>query len=63
MTDAAQQVYVPQVDVGLQFDAIRADGDPAAAKTPPSGGNLGTVEAMLRLLIDAGFAERRKTSE
>ena len=44
---------------GLLFDAIRAHGDPAAAKTPPSGGNLGTTEAILRLLRDAGFADIR----
>jgi ubiquinone/menaquinone biosynthesis C-methylase UbiE len=44
---------------GLLFDAIRAHGDPHAAKTPPSGGNLATVEAMLHLLRDAGFAEAR----
>src|ERR1051325_7134725 len=44
---------------GLLFDAIRAHGDPAAAKTPPSGGNLGTTEAILRLLRDAGLADIR----
>jgi ubiquinone/menaquinone biosynthesis C-methylase UbiE len=44
---------------GLLFDAIRAHGDPNAAKTPPSGGNLGTLEAMLHLLRDAGFADIR----
>jgi SAM-dependent methyltransferase len=38
----------------LLFDAIRAHGDPLAANAPPSGGNLGTVEAALRLLDDAG---------
>ena len=40
----------------LLFDAIREHGDLDAAKTPPSGGNLGTAEAVLRLLGDAGFA-------
>lgn len=43
----------------LLFDAIREHGDPNAAKTPPSGGNLGTIEAMLRLLCEGGFAEVR----
>jgi ubiquinone/menaquinone biosynthesis C-methylase UbiE len=41
----------------LLFDAIAAHGDPDAAKAPPSGGNLGTAEAALRLLDGAGFAE------
>jgi ubiquinone/menaquinone biosynthesis C-methylase UbiE len=40
----------------LLFDAIAAHGDPAAAKTPPSGGNLGSAESILRLLNDAGFS-------
>ena len=40
----------------LLFDAIRAHGDmEAAAMAPPSGGNLGTSEAVLSLLRDAGF--------
>ena len=40
----------------LLFDAIRAHGDmEAAATVPPSGGNLGTSEAVLSLLRDAGF--------
>ena len=43
----------------LLFDAIRDHGDPNAAKTPPSGGNLGTTDAVLRLLRDAGFADAR----
>jgi hypothetical protein len=43
----------------LLFDAIREHGDPAAAKTPPSGGNLGTLGAVLRLLRDAGFRKIR----
>ena len=41
----------------LLFDAIRAHGDPNAAKTPPSGGGLGTVESILRLLHDGGVAD------
>jgi len=41
----------------LVFDAIRQYGDMGAAKTPPSGGNLGTGDAVLRLLTDTGFAE------
>src|SRR6266852_4116287 len=41
----------------LLFDAIRAYGDmEAAATAPPSGGNLGTSEAVLHLLRNAGFA-------
>jgi ubiquinone/menaquinone biosynthesis C-methylase UbiE len=43
----------------LLFDAIRDHGDPNAAKTPPSGDNLGTVETVLRLLREAGFANVR----
>src|SRR5437764_13724188 len=43
----------------LLFDAIREHGDPNAAKTPPSGGNLGTVEAVVHLLREARFAEAR----
>jgi ubiquinone/menaquinone biosynthesis C-methylase UbiE len=43
----------------LLFDAIRDHGDPYAVKTPPSGGNLGTVEAVLRLLREAGFTDVR----
>jgi SAM-dependent methyltransferase len=50
---------VENIAWGLLFDAIRAHGDPNAAKTPPSGGNLGTVDAMLRLLRGAGFADVR----
>jgi len=42
----------------LLFDAIRANGNLAAADAPPSGGNLGTSEAVLNLLRDAGFATR-----
>jgi len=41
------------------FDAIGAHGDPDAAKAPPSGGNLATAEATLRLLRAAGFADAR----
>lgn len=49
---------VPTENVAWQllYDAIRRHGDMQAAKTPPPGGNLGTTEAMLRLLQDAGFA-------
>jgi ubiquinone/menaquinone biosynthesis C-methylase UbiE len=43
----------------LLFDAIRDHGDPNAAKTPPSGGDLGTTEAVLRLLREAGFTDVR----
>jgi SAM-dependent methyltransferase len=43
----------------LLFDAIREHGDPAAAKAPPSGGNLGTADAALHLLREAGFIEIR----
>jgi ubiquinone/menaquinone biosynthesis C-methylase UbiE len=43
----------------LLFDAIRDHGDPGAAKTPPSGGNLGSADAVLQLLRDAGFADAR----
>lgn len=41
----------------LLFDAISAHGDPNAAKTPPSGGGLGTPEDLLRVLDTAGFAQ------
>jgi len=41
----------------LLFEAIRLHGDPDAAKTPPSGGGLGTAEAVQRLLSAAGFVE------
>jgi ubiquinone/menaquinone biosynthesis C-methylase UbiE len=41
----------------LLFDAIRAHGDLQAANAPPSGGNLQTPEAALRLLEAAGFTE------
>ena len=43
----------------LLFDAIRAHGDMQAADAPPSGGNLGTPEAALRLLQGAGFEDCR----
>ena len=46
----------------LLRDAIRACGDPAAAKTPPPGGNLGTGEAVLRLLHAAGFVTAQTES-
>ncbi len=41
----------------LLFDAIRAEGDPAAAKTPPSGGGLAQIDAALAVLRGAGFAD------
>jgi ubiquinone/menaquinone biosynthesis C-methylase UbiE len=40
----------------LLFDAIGAHGDLAAARTPPSGGNLVSLAAVLELLQAAGFA-------
>jgi SAM-dependent methyltransferase len=43
----------------LLFDAIRAYGDIEAANAPPSGGNLGTSEAVRHLLQDAGLADCR----
>jgi ubiquinone/menaquinone biosynthesis C-methylase UbiE len=43
----------------LLFDAIRDHGDLDAAKTPASGGKLGTADAVLQLLRDAGFADVR----
>jgi ubiquinone/menaquinone biosynthesis C-methylase UbiE len=43
----------------LLFDAIREHGDANAAKAPPSGGNLGTIEAASRLLQEAGFTDVR----
>jgi ubiquinone/menaquinone biosynthesis C-methylase UbiE len=43
----------------LLFDAIRDHGDPTAAKAPPSGGNLGTAEAVSHLLRGAGLIEIR----
>lgn len=39
----------------LLFDAIRRHGDPDAANAPPPGGNLGSRDAALQLLSDAGF--------
>lgn len=42
---------------GMLFDAIRLHGDPEAAKTPPSGGGLGSAEAAERLMANAGFVE------
>ena len=40
----------------LLFDAIRLHGDPGAAKSPPSGGGLGSEAAVQGLLREAGFA-------
>ena len=52
---------VPEENIAwrLLFDAIRAHGDPDAAKTPPSGGNLGRPEPVRILLEKAGFAAPR----
>ena len=41
----------------LLFDAVRLHGDPRAAQAPPSGGGLDSIEIVLRLLHEAGFAE------
>jgi SAM-dependent methyltransferase len=41
----------------LLFDAIGAEGDPAAAKTPPSGGGLARIDAVLAVLRGAGLAD------
>ncbi|HXP04604.1 MAG TPA: methyltransferase domain-containing protein [Stellaceae bacterium] len=43
----------------LLFDAVRLHGVPGAAKAPPSGGGLDSVEVVLRLLREAGFADTR----
>jgi SAM-dependent methyltransferase len=43
----------------LLFDAIRKHGDPQAAKTPPSGGNLGSMDTVLHLWREAGIADAR----
>src|SRR5207244_8322194 len=43
----------------LLFEAIGAHGDRHTANAPPSGGNLTSEEAALRLLADAGFADCR----
>jgi ubiquinone/menaquinone biosynthesis C-methylase UbiE len=43
----------------LLFEAIGAHGNMQAANAPPSGGNLGTPEAALRLLQEAGFTDCR----
>jgi ubiquinone/menaquinone biosynthesis C-methylase UbiE len=43
----------------LLFDAIRRHGDIDAANSPPSGGGLGTEDAVERLLAEAGFADVR----
>jgi SAM-dependent methyltransferase len=41
----------------LLFDAVRAHGDPDAAKAPPSGGGLARAEAALAVLHGAGFED------
>ncbi len=43
----------------LLLDAIGAHGDLHAARAPPSGGNLQTPQAALRLFEAAGFSECR----
>jgi ubiquinone/menaquinone biosynthesis C-methylase UbiE len=50
---------VENVAWGLLFDAIGAHGDLRAANAPPSGGNLQTPDAALRLLAEAGFGQCR----
>ena len=52
---------VPAENIAWQllYDAIRAHGDMQAATTPPPGGNLGTTEAMLRLIQSSGFTDCR----
>jgi len=49
----------PSENIGwrLVFDAVRAHGDPQAASAPPSGGDIGTPQAMRDLLRRAGLAE------
>ena len=41
----------------LLLDAIRLHGDPDAAQAPVSGGGLGSAEAVLRLMAEAGFVD------
>ncbi|HVH79825.1 MAG TPA: methyltransferase domain-containing protein [Stellaceae bacterium] len=43
----------------LLLDAVRLHGDPEAGQMPVSGGGLGSLEAVERLLSEAGFAEPR----
>ena len=57
VADTTWAVPAENIAWGLLFDAIRAHGDLNAAKTPPSGGGLGTVEVTLRLLRDVGFID------
>jgi SAM-dependent methyltransferase len=40
----------------MLFDAVRLHGDPGAAKAPPSGGGLDSIDAVLHLLRKADFA-------
>jgi SAM-dependent methyltransferase len=42
---------------GMLLDAVRLHGDSDAAEAPVSGGGLGSAEAVLRLLHEAGFVE------
>src|SRR4029077_16944227 len=39
------------------FNATHEHGDPQAAKTPPSGGNLGSMDTVLHLSREAGIAD------
>jgi ubiquinone/menaquinone biosynthesis C-methylase UbiE len=50
---------VPAENIAWQllFDAVTAEGDLEAAKAPPSGGGLGQVAAVLRLLANARFEQ------
>lgn len=41
----------------LVFDAIAAHGDRSAADAPPSGGNIGSLEAMRQLLTECRFRD------
>jgi SAM-dependent methyltransferase len=52
---------VPAENIAWQllYDAIRRHGDMQAADTPPPGGNLGTAEAILRLIQGSGFTDCR----
>jgi SAM-dependent methyltransferase len=41
----------------MLLGAIRLHGDPDAAQAPVSGGGLGSAEAVLRLMAEAGFVD------